>query len=565
MEIFVTQSEDKKGFSIVEVLIGLGMLSMGVVIIAALSQQVMNLAKSGKQTAAILELRNTSSQITRNPTQWLQKMKGSSGLFASCIDSSLTSFSCPAPNNNLAVNDEELRRHLGTMNIIDAPVVNAMGDKIAGTLAEPHYMDAEGRPCDNATTCALKSTGYFMRENPSTTGNPGSVKFVIKIEKNPDAVGEYANGTPMKAQYVSMLIGEDWKHMSSAEECATGTIKIGYLSNGTPQCINPTASCPSGQVQIGIDSSAQPLCQVPPSTCAPGEVVVLNSSTGALACSGSSNCPTGIFAGYFSATGQAMCLANPPCTHGVQIGQESNGAPKCVNIPSCTGTTPHLSFNGSNFSCLASVQSPIIPKTCEDGSYVKGISPDGGVICAPLRGIAGLDGQDGSAGQSGRNGTDGKDAPELTCKITDRKSTGDSWNTVCCDTPVEVAVAGETPEDPGDSSMRWNTKKPHCMDVSRVGSGNLVQLRCCQVSVATKSYKITRSIAATTRQTQIKPDQIFDCGQPYEATVESLKKTSDFGNFNPKQDGKSRIIFEHPSGHQNLKITADVVVQCTPK
>jgi len=396
----------KQGFTLIEIMVTLGIVSMALFLVGALTKQVLNLAKSGKQTAALLELRNATSAISRNPESWIGKMKGSSGIYSSCLDKDLLSFNCPAPNNALLNSDAELQRLVGTMHVVDSNIVNAMGEKIAGTVNEPHYMNTDGRPCVDQAQCALKSTGYFIRQNSAVSSEPGYVKFVVKVEKNPNLTGELAVGLPMKPQYMSVDIGESWKTTSVSQNCPTGTIKVGYLSGGSPQCINPTASCPSGQIQLGIDENAQPMCQTPPSTCSSGQVAILNPSTGSLMCSASSECTQGVFAGYYAGTGQVMCLSSSGCASGVQIGQQPNGQALCANIPTCNATMPHLAFSGTSFSCQANPTS-IVASTCADGTYVKGIGPDGGVVCAPVRDLAGADGRDGQDGNNGSNGTNG--------------------------------------------------------------------------------------------------------------------------------------------------------------
>ena len=301
------------GFALAEIAVALLFITMAIMLVSTLGTQVMNLSKSSKQTAAVLEMRTKTNSISRNSAPWLSEMRGSpvtGSLYAACIpDSSAVTaplvYNCPTTDDSLLQSDAELARLAGTqMHIASSPVVDAMGEQIAGSADAPLYLDSEGRPCTNsnaATSCPMKSTGYLLRTNPATDSDPGYVKFVVKVERNMASISATGNTTPMKAQYMSLDIGNDWK---TSVSCPAGSIKIGYLTTGAANCINSTLtqSCGSSQYLVGVDSSGNLICKDVP-TCTAGSAV-LDPKTNTFQCSNTSPCGSGqIFSGYFA--GQA--------------------------------------------------------------------------------------------------------------------------------------------------------------------------------------------------------------------------------------------------------------------
>jgi len=380
-------SRTLKGFAIAEVLIAIGLVGIAALIVGGLGQQVLNLAKSSKQTAASIELRTKTNSISRNLDSWLGKMRSSletNGLYAACIPdpSSATSlFKCPAVDAALLDSDSELKRIAGNqLHAVSAPVIDLLGERIAGTIEDPLYLDLDGRKCQqtNQLNCPLKSTGFFLRSNPALDSTPGSVRFVVKVEANRSS--QMNKGVaPQRTQYLSIDVGSEWQEVVGT--CPAGSIKIGYLASGSPNCVHPTKKCAAGTVALGLDNSANPICATPPAACVSGGAIV-DTASNTLVCSSASPCSSNqIFLGYYSGTGTPMCSdTNMSCPAGqVQVGiQGAAGSltALCKSLPSCQ-ESQKLSYDGSQFVC----QSATVASNCKDGEVVVGINTDGSAKC----------------------------------------------------------------------------------------------------------------------------------------------------------------------------------------
>ncbi len=379
----------RKGFAIAEVLIAIGLVGIAALIVGGLGQQVLNLAKSSKQTAASIELRTKTNSISRNLDSWLGKMRSSletNGLYAACIPdpSSATSlFKCPAVDTSILDSDPELKRIAGNqLHAVSAPVIDLLGERIAGTVEEPLYLDLDGRKCQqtNQLNCPLKSTGFFLRSNPAIDSTPGSVRFVVKVEAN-RASAQIKGTAPQRTQYLSIDVGSEWQQVVGT--CPAGSIKIGYLASGSPNCVHPTKKCAAGTVALGLDNSANPICATPPAACVSGGAIV-DTASNTLVCSASSPCSSNqIFLGYYSGTGTPMCSGtNISCPDGqVQVGMQGTAGSLtalCKTLPSCQDSQK-LSYDGSQFVC----QSATVASTCGDGEVVVGINTDGSAKCQP--------------------------------------------------------------------------------------------------------------------------------------------------------------------------------------
>ncbi|MER2511740.1 MAG: hypothetical protein ABTQ25_04855 [Nitrosomonas ureae] len=416
----------KSGFSLAEIVVALFFVTMAITLVAGLGQQVMSLAKRSTQTGAILELRTMINSISRNSDSWIEKMRSSSaaqGLYAGCIPDpklNIGTFNCPALDPDLLKNDEELAKVAGSgFHISSSPIVNNSGELIAGTTQNPVYLTTEGRLCSatDTSTCSLQSTGFFLRSNNKLNEDPGNVKFIIKVEKNPSHVA--TGTTPMKPQYMSVDIGQDWKspELSIANACPQGTIKVGYLSNGKPSCLNPSDSCTgANSFPIGVDNSGKTICKSLPNCAADGGGVGLSANGNDLVCTSGSPCgPNNLFLGYFGGTGEPMCSGSEiKCPTGqLQVGVTiTNGtmtAECSAPPPSCTDASQRLAYNGESFVCESAIiaygckenelmtgmnangQPNCISRglasdklDCADGSYVAGLHPDGSVKCKTL-------------------------------------------------------------------------------------------------------------------------------------------------------------------------------------
>jgi len=389
----IVVSQNRHGFAIAEVVVALFFVTMAIVLVGGLGQQVANFAKRSSQTGAILELRNMSNSITRNTEGWLNSMRSSqhtNGIFAGCIpdpQSNIATYSCPAVDSKY-LQDADLFEisEKGTYQIVSAPLVNSSGDLIAGSENSPIFYTSEGRLCEtsNSAQCPLKSTGYFLRSNSNTNQDPGSVKFVIKVERNQRNVA--SNSTPMKAQYITMDIGDDWKKMNAnfGGTCPANTIKVGYLSTGKPSCINPTAPCSnSSQMAIGLNANGTPICKALPDCSSSGGNIVLNQAGNDLVCSTASPCgPNTLFLGYFAGSGQPMCSSSSiKCPTGqVQVGTKisaGNITAECEALPNCNDANQRLSFNGTKFECTSAA----VVMSCADNEVMSGINGDGTPNC----------------------------------------------------------------------------------------------------------------------------------------------------------------------------------------
>ncbi len=462
----------RKGFAMAEAVAALFIVCFAIALVAGLATQVTNLGKSTRQTAAVVELRNKNNAITRNTDDWMSKMRSSlatNGIYAACLPhngASSSVYKCPAPDNSILDRDAELKRIAGTqLHVVSAPIVDMLGDTLAGAEDAPLYLDLDGRPCSDATAstrCPLKSTGYFFRTNPLTNANPGDVRFVVKVERNALAVQSTANSTPVKTQYLSIDVGSQWLNVGGF--CPSGTLLLGYL-NGSPYCVNPAKTCAAGKISLGLDAAGAPICQTPPTCDKSG--IALDSKTNTLVCSLNTPCENSqIFLGYFSGTGTPMCSsANLSCSSGsVQVGmKEVSGKleASCELLPSCKDSEK-IAYDGTKFQCQnASLASTCLAGevvvgintdgsakceaselssndlTCPDGQVMYGLNKDGSVKCRDeaTRTIAGTAGTTGATGAAGATGATGTTTTQgsLSCKDFDNptKSVSGTQKALC--------------------------------------------------------------------------------------------------------------------------------------
>jgi hypothetical protein len=386
----------KKGFAAAELLTLLLVLGVASYIVSGLINQVVKVGQRSTQTGAILEIRSKINSITKNPDPWLNKMRGKYSEYAACIPSkdsptfASNVFTCPsiASTGQIKQSDTLLAKIAGdNLKIASAPVVDALGDPLAGTEQAPLYLDSSGRVCEDKDAdkkCPLKSTGYFMRSNDS--GNPGDIRFVVKVEKNLLSLGTSNSGV-FKPEYLSLEIGQSWMH--ATPNPAGGTIKIGYKLDGEPLYVQPGLSCSSG-VLAGISDAGEAICKSYPVGCTGGEAV-LDATTSELVCASSSNCGPGqVHLGHLAGTGAAMCsAANMSCTgeNEVQVGVQVVGSTlkaDCKSLPSCADSEI-LSYDGSKFECATDR----LAQNCDEGFIMAGIKADGSPRCEAIqRGIA---------------------------------------------------------------------------------------------------------------------------------------------------------------------------------
>lgn len=387
----------KRGFALAEVVVAIFIATIALALVAGLGQQVMDLSKRSTQTGTVLELRSMVNSITRNPTTWIEKMRGSvnlKGLYAGCIPDpklNIGTFSCPAIDAGILSRDLELAKIAGSnFHVSSVPMINTSGDLIAGTLDEPVMLTSEGRVC-TTNNCAFKSTGFFLRSNANNASDPGSVKFVVKVERNRTSVD--GNTAPMKAQYMSIDIGEEWKSFDPlvGGVCPAGSVKVGYLSNGQPSCINPSKKCTgAGQYAIGTDNAGNTICKTLPASCPAGSGYTLNATGTDLVCSSSESNPCGasnLFLGYYGGSGEPMCTgADIKCAEGqVQVGVSVAGgkiAAECAAIPAtCADANNRLTYDGEKFVC----KSAAVAVTCGENQTMSGMRADGTPMCVETK------------------------------------------------------------------------------------------------------------------------------------------------------------------------------------
>jgi hypothetical protein len=462
-----------KGFALAEVVVALFIATIAIALVAGLGQQVMDLAKRSSQTGTVLELRSMVNSISRNPTTWIEKMRGSvnlQGLYAGCIPDpklNISTFLCPDIAPDLLANDKELATIAGSgFYASSAPIINSNGELIAGTVENPVYLTSDGRLCEKGN-CAFKSTGYFLRSNDKNNKDPGSVKFVIKVEKNKNS----ENNAPMKPQYLSIHIGEEWKSFDASDVCPVGTIKIGYLSSGKPSCTNPSSKCSgAGQYSIGIDSDGKTICKTLPTSCPANSGYTLNSAGNDLACA-TSSAPCGannIFLGYFGGSGEPMCSGSEikcPANQlqvGISIAAGQMTAKCAEPPPACTDASTRLTYDGDKFVCQSQIAEGSLPAsslTCASGQVMYGINGDGSVKCKSLA---------------------------LKCGVQTKRSSQSVWGpskafyteatSVTCNDPGDFVVSCQTVTINGDTTCLTPVSADH--------KSCAVPARCTSVSPA---------------------------------------------------------------------------------
>jgi len=421
-----TQNAKKKtlrGFAMAELIIVFVVMGVAAMLASGLMSQVLKVGQRSAQTGAILELRNRVNIISKNPGPWLERMRAKHAVYSACIpDSNAATFSsnvfkCPdvANSDKLKDKDSALGKVAGSqLHISSAPIVDYLGEAIAGTEEEPLYLDSSGRVCDDpasSSKCPFKSTGYLMRTNPSGDQNPGEVRFVVKVEKNIASLAN-ANTGLFKPEYLSIELGQTWMDSKAG---GAGTLKVGYRLDGNPLYVKAGLSCSGTQVLTGIGMDGKAECKSVPIGCLSGKGM-MDPLSSELVCSQSEECGAGqIFLGHFAGTGEAICSsATMSCqADQVQVGVKQTGASlvaDCKALPSCSDSQK-ISYDGSQFQCVADILSKKCPTnqvmvgtnddgtlncadadrsiasddlTCDEGYYVFGIKKDGSVRCKLL-------------------------------------------------------------------------------------------------------------------------------------------------------------------------------------
>jgi hypothetical protein len=258
-----------RGMSIVSVMVGVGIAGAAAYILSDLMISSAKMNRSSRMSSSINEIRNQFSMVGKDPAFWLTKLRQSpttKDIFAPClVNTPNPTFKCPAVDEKLLEKDPELKKIAGAFHPASTPLIDINGQKIAGTSKEPHYMDAETRPCDSTPNlCPLQSTGYFFRESTIETDAPGIVSFVIIIEKNPNF--NLINEMPMKPSYISFFVGKAWMNDSStsltgSSSSSSSSEQSRCLPNGTATflprlCCSKLVVCLNPQFTVGINHGA---------------------------------------------------------------------------------------------------------------------------------------------------------------------------------------------------------------------------------------------------------------------------------------------------------------------
>ncbi len=384
-------THSSRGFSLVEVVVALFVITLATLLLGGLGKQVISFSKKTRQTAAVLELRAKTVSIIKDSEKFLTEMRsfpisGATADFNACLQArgAITPFACPAVDSGFITPgnvkyDKELERlAAGNYQVIDTPIVDAMGIKIAGSRAAPEYMTNDGVACTETqkeTKCPLRSIGYFLRTNSANDQPPGSVKFVVKVENNPIYRGA-RDVTPMKAQYMTVDLGSQWN--ASATTCTSPSIQVGVHPDGSVMCLLPI-NCPSSPPSLltGVTGTGAPLCkEIPPCTDATKRVVL--NAAGELQCVDAGNPPPCAFGevhlGYAGGTGQPICSVPKNCqTNEILMGSE------CKPIEDCTDTKT-ITFSQGSFGCVARTSEGV---NCDENEVVVGIDSSGNPKCAP--------------------------------------------------------------------------------------------------------------------------------------------------------------------------------------
>lgn len=372
------------GFAMTEIIMALFAVGIAAFLIAGLMKQLSMLGNKSNQTGVVFEFRNKVNAISKNPEEWLNKMRAAYSDYASCIPDAASvssNYKCPNIYPNIKDEDSLLEKAAGPhLHVASSPMIDLLGESLAGSLENPLYLDSNGRTCtaeNPAATCPLISTGFFLRSNNATDQNPGNVRFIVKLQRNLSALAKNPSLGVMKPEYLSIELGAAWSN--SSRKTPKGTIKVGYLADGTPRFLNPLHSCSNGQIYIGSGADGSAICKNLPS-CPSGQNASIGTD-GNIECSSKTNpCPTSqVFLGFYSGSGQPMCtgITSSCSAPSVQMGLSSEGNAICKEVPTSCTPEQKISYNGLNFSCVDDV----LGKSCAEGELMTGVDASGQPIC----------------------------------------------------------------------------------------------------------------------------------------------------------------------------------------
>jgi hypothetical protein len=411
----------RNGFSILEVLIALSMLTLGTLLIASLGQQIQNLANRAKQTGVAIDYKSMAIGIEGNVPAWLDKMRTRAKFYESCLPSkngSIGKITCPqtaAKLSDLADNvilkegvlsDSKLEGITTGFHFVAAPIVNAQGQDVAGDINDPVYLNLDGSPCalpNPRFHCPTQSIGLFGRTNKDVDGPAGYSRFIFMLMGNPNYLPPGGHAVaPVAPQFAKVDVPDP--NVGEAR-CKKGELFLGMKTSGLPFCVARNSSCPSG-VPVDVDANGKTVCSPIP-VCAANEKVVLGENN-KLTCSRNSPCTADqTHVGTYFGSGGEICLAANACAEGqVMVGGKDAASPsRCVDWPNNCDDQNRAVFDGAKFTC----QSNSIAKSCVSVALphgvVVGVKENGELDC---RDIASITGTDGKAGPDGKYGSDGE-------------------------------------------------------------------------------------------------------------------------------------------------------------
>lgn len=344
------------------------------------SRQKMN------HSEAFLRMQSLATSGTRNPQLLLNQLRSSpstGNVFAACVPDAATStsYSCPSINSGLKsqvsyFNSPAFSDYSGA----GTALVDIVGTQVSGTPAAPVFLSRDGDLCLSASSnCPLKSVGYFLRENPSRTQNPGQIKVVYSLSRNPAYTGELP---PMKTHFFEVHLGRDWENSGGyGSTCPPNTVRAGYLSNGKVNCVNPEQSCPQGQISVGSKEDGSANC-IGLNACDGSKELVLSPNGDGFECREKSPCPEGsAFLGYQGGNGSPICQ-NPTatCPAGqIQLGLSTNSngilEASCTAVPTCRADQK-LVMNNNRLRCEADSL-----KSCDPGQIAVRTLASGDLEC----------------------------------------------------------------------------------------------------------------------------------------------------------------------------------------
>ena len=244
------------GMSLMSVIVAIGLAGGLAYMISQLMLSSAKVSRSARITGSLIDLRSQFVLINKDPSFWLTKLRQSpttKNIFAPClVNTPNPKYKCPSVDEKLFELDPELKKIAGAFHPASTPLVDINGEKVAGTIKEPHYTDAAGKACDkNPDQCPLQSIGFFFRESDSDTKSPGTASFVIKIEKNPSFT--LVSETPIKPTYISLFVGTSWMSDTSTSNTASTTnsanqdqkncLPKGATTNIPDACCSKKARC----------------------------------------------------------------------------------------------------------------------------------------------------------------------------------------------------------------------------------------------------------------------------------------------------------------------------------